>query len=115
MGVVHRAVDLAHGPRDGRAEGARRAASEPDAEMVTRFLLEAEILEQLDHAAIVRHVAHGSLEDGAPYLVMEWIDGPTLEGRLEGRPLRVQDALLLTRRLAEALSVAHAAGVVTAT
>ncbi|MBK7396522.1 MAG: protein kinase [Myxococcales bacterium] len=75
-------------------------------------MLEAEILEQLDHAAIVRHVAHGSLEDGAPYLVMEWIDGPTLEGRLEGRPLRVQDALLLTRRLAEALSIAHAAGVV---
>jgi len=112
MGVVHRAVDLAHGHAMVALKVLGVQRSEPDAEMVTRFLLEAEILEQLDHAAIVRHVAHGSLEDGAPYLVMEWIDGPTLEGRLEGRPLRVQDALLLTRRLAEALSIAHAAGVV---
>lgn len=114
MGVVHRAIDLVRGHAVVALKVLGLQSTESDGEAATRFLLEAEILEQLDHPAIVRHVAHGQLDaaGGRPFLVMEWIDGPTLERRLDGRPLRVQDALLLARRLAEALGVAHGAGVV---
>lgn len=43
-------------------------------------LLEAErrVMARLNHAAIARLLDGGGTEDGRPYLVMEWVDGPTL-------------------------------------
>lgn len=77
-----------------------------------RFAAEAEILERLDHPAIVRHVRHGFTDRGEPYLAMEWLVGETLASRLARGPLAVDDALVLGARLADALDHAHAAGVV---
>jgi eukaryotic-like serine/threonine-protein kinase len=77
-----------------------------------RFAREARVLADLAHPAIVRHVADGKDADGAPYLVMEWLEGEDLAERLERGPLSVEDTVVLARRVAAALGAAHAHGVI---
>src|SRR5688500_15335070 len=47
-----------------------------------RFSREAEALAELHDPGIVRYIQHGVLEDGRPFLVMEWVEGPTLAEQL---------------------------------
>lgn len=54
------------------------------------------------------HIAPGRQS----YLVMEYIDGPTLAERIDAGPLEVSEVALLAADLAEALCTVHAAGVV---
>ena len=77
-----------------------------------RFEREAELLAQLSHPGIVRHIAHGRLDDGRLYLALEWLEGEDLEARLAGRGLTMREALILARRVAEALGAAHSLGIV---
>jgi serine/threonine-protein kinase len=83
-------------------------AADPTA--LARFRREAEILRTMDHPAVVR-VLHVSEEP--PEIVMEYVPGGTLRDLLEreGR-LAPSRAVAISRTLAEALSQAHAAGVI---
>jgi serine/threonine-protein kinase len=56
----------------------------------------------------------GGHEDGAAlrYLVMEYLDGETLHQRLARGPLTLEQALQVTRQIADALDKAHRAGIV---
>ncbi|MGJ8498453.1 protein kinase domain-containing protein, partial [Glaesserella parasuis] len=76
-----------------------------------RFAREALLLSELTHPAIVQYVAHGVAE-GRHYLVMEWLEGTTLEERLGREPLSLTETLELGKRVAAALAQAHRAGVV---
>jgi serine/threonine-protein kinase len=77
-----------------------------------RFLREIEIAAQLTHPHILP--LHDSGEaDGFLYYVMPYIEGETLRGRLQReRQLPIEDALLITREVADGLSHAHSLGVV---
>lgn len=77
-----------------------------------RFLREARILAELVHPGVVRHIAHGTADDGTMYLVMEWLQGEDLAERLLRRPLELQEVIALSRRVCEALELVHARGVV---
>jgi serine/threonine protein kinase/tetratricopeptide (TPR) repeat protein len=77
-----------------------------------RFAREVRLLSALRHPGIVRYVAHGALPDSEPFLVMEWVDGDALGGRVCGDPLSVREALGLARRLCDAVGEAHARGIV---
>ncbi len=77
-----------------------------------RFAREAAVLADLIAPTIVRYVAHGVTPTGAPYLAMEWLDGEPLNVRLGRGKMPVRDAVIVARRIAEALSVAHRRGVV---
>jgi hypothetical protein len=77
-----------------------------------RFEREATILAGLVHPGIVRYVAHGILEGGAPYLVMDWVEGETLDQRLRGPGISVAESVTVARRIASALAFAHARNVV---
>lgn len=80
---------------------------------ITRFALESEILARLRHPSIVEYRHHGLTKEGYPYLAMEWVDGESLEQKLlEGGNLSVEETLRVARTVAEALSVAHAEGVI---
>lgn len=107
MGTVHRARDLS---RD--VDVAVKLLTGPRAEAFERFSREAAVLASLDHPAIVRYVAHGRGGDDMPWLAMEWLDGEPLSRRLEAGPLDVKDAVLLVRRVADAVGTAHARGIV---
>ena len=79
--------------------------------LAARFAREAELLAQLSHPAIVRHVAHGATPDGPAYLAMEWLAGEDLAQRLQRGPLGVDEVVRLLRRAAEGLAAAHARGI----
>jgi serine/threonine-protein kinase len=77
-----------------------------------RFLREIEIAARLQHPHIL--TLHDSGEAlGRLYYVMPYVEGESLRDRLEReRQLPVEEALRLTREVAEALDHAHRAGVV---
>jgi len=71
-----------------------------------RFQREIEAISRLDHAGIVRVLAHGE-EEGVPWLALEWVGGASLEevlDRLRGVPPETLDA----RALSEAVVAASA-------
>jgi len=107
MGTVYRARD---------AETGREVALKVLADTagdVTRFALEAKLLSELDHPNIVRYVAHGIAADHHPFLAMEWLDGQSLDARLQERPsLAASEAVRIGAAIADALAHAHARGVV---
>src|SRR4051794_8440706 len=80
---------------------------------VRRFEREAGVLSRIDHPGVVRYVAHGETGNGKHYLAMEWLAGEDLSDRLgaEGS-LGIADTLTIAKQAAEALAVAHRAGVV---
>ncbi|HWN71608.1 MAG TPA: serine/threonine-protein kinase, partial [Haliangium sp.] len=81
--------------------------------LLERFSREISALERLDHPAIVRYLGSGVMPaTGQRFLVMEWLDGIELGARLRKERLDLDACLRLGERMAEALAVAHAAGIV---
>lgn len=60
------------------------------------------------HPGIVRFVAFHDGLAGKPHLVMEWVDGVSLESRISKAPLPVAEALAITADLAAAIAHSHA-------
>jgi hypothetical protein len=106
MGTVYRARDRVTG-----LPVALKVLRE-DAGQADRFAREAEVLCELRHPGIVRYVAHGTTRAGQPYLAMDWLEGEDLADRLARTGLTVADSVKLVIRASEALSVAHARGIV---
>jgi serine/threonine protein kinase/tetratricopeptide (TPR) repeat protein len=106
MGTVYRARDLSSG-----ADVALKLLSSEEVRDAERFAQEAGILSRLSHPAIVRYVAHGT-SAGQHFLAMEWLDGESLDARIDREPLSVQQAITVLRRTTEALAHAHSLGIV---
>lgn len=82
------------------------------ADFQARFRREARAAARLTHPGLVGVLDQG-VDNGTPYLAMEYVDGSTLRRRLvEEGPLTVEDALRTTEAVLEALSVAHRAQLV---
>jgi serine/threonine-protein kinase len=72
---------------------------------------EGEIAMKLKHPRIVQTYEHGVTTDGAPYVVMEYLDGADMNSLLVGRDRRLEgNRLRLLRQAAEAVAAVHAAG-----
>jgi len=82
-----------------------------NANMEQLFVREARALMQINHDAIVH--CHDLLsEDGRVYLVMELVEGPSLEEVLRDGPIGTEEVRSLMRRIGAGLAAAHALGVV---
>jgi serine/threonine-protein kinase len=109
MGEVYRARDT----KLGREVAIKTlpSARASDKERLARFEREAKLLAALNHARIA--AVYGlDAHEGTQYLAMELVEGETLEKRLKGGALPVEDALRLALQIAEALEAAHGKGVV---
>ncbi|MFN7701921.1 MAG: serine/threonine-protein kinase [Deltaproteobacteria bacterium] len=80
---------------------------------VKRFYREAEIIGSLGHPNIVEIFDLGALDDGAPFQVMELLEGRTLSDRIaiEGG-LAIEDALDVGQQVLSALAASHQRGIV---
>jgi len=78
-----------------------------------RFLREARAAASLNHPNIVAVYDAGVRDDGTPFLVMELVEGASLEAIVsEDGPFAPTDAARAGEQLARALAVAHAAGII---
>jgi tetratricopeptide (TPR) repeat protein len=109
MGRVYRAI---HHPSGATvAVKVLRAEWRDDAERRRLFLDEATAAARLSDPRIVRLLDVGTDERGAPFLVMEHVDGAELEGWIEAWP-GWDNVMRVLLDVLEGLSAAHAAGIV---
>ena len=82
-----------------------------DPERLARFQREAQVLASLNHPNIAQ--IYGLEGTGASRcIVMELVDGETLQERIRRGPIRIEDALAIARQIAEALEAAHEKNVI---
>jgi serine/threonine-protein kinase len=88
-----------------------RASGLQNAHLRGRFEREMRALSRIDHPSIVGILDVGQLEDGAPFLVIQYIDGSSLREVLADGPLERRRAAALLQAIGTGLGAAHAAGV----
>jgi len=76
-------------------------------EVLRRFRVEKQALAALAHPNIAHLVDGGVTTDGRPYLVMEYVDGVTLDDYCDQRHLSVRERVVLLRQVLEAVRFAH--------
>src|SRR5688572_3054272 len=79
---------------------------------VERFLRESRMASALNHPNIVTVLDGGVADDGAPYLVQELLEGEDLHTALSEDRIGTSDVFDIALSLLDALSAAHAAGIV---
>jgi non-specific serine/threonine protein kinase len=110
MGVVY----LARDTKLDRSVAIKSMPAELQASSTAqvRFQREAKLLASLNHPNIA--VIHEIIEqeEGASYLVLEYVPGQTLTQRIAHKPLKLEQALSIGQQVAEAMSAAHDKGVI---
>ena len=110
MAEVYRARDL----HLGRTVAFKilSSAGEADAETKARLLAEIRLTGSLAHENITNYYDYGESE-GRPFLVMEYLTGPSLrEAIRDGRAGDLHAKLLIARQIASALAYVHSKGIV---
>jgi Tol biopolymer transport system component len=109
MGVVFRASDTRLHRDVALKLLPDRFAQEP--ERLSRFQREAQVLASLNHPNIAQIYGLEQVNNST-CIVMELVEGETLEDRLKKGSLSYDDAIDIARQLADALAAAHERGVV---
>jgi eukaryotic-like serine/threonine-protein kinase len=108
IGVVYRAEDL----RLNRAVAIKflNAGAAPE-DSWDRIRREARAASTLNHPGVCTVYDVGE-HNGAPYLVMEFVEGPTLAAIIQQGPLKLDDVLRIGIQIADALAAAHQKGII---
>ncbi|MBI5431270.1 MAG: protein kinase [Planctomycetes bacterium] len=109
LSEVYRAVD----ERLGRTVALKilRANVDIDPEADTRFAREARHTSQLEHPNIARIYEYGS-DGGRSFIVMEYLQGRTLDKIIKERSLGVDEGLRIAVQLTSALALVHRSGLI---
>jgi serine/threonine-protein kinase len=110
MGVVVQAVHLELEQRVAMKFLLPGALEGPEA--VTRFMREARAAVKIKSEHVARVIDVGRLETGAPFIVMEFLDGSDIAAVLRRGTLAVEEAVDYVLQACEAMAEAHAAGIV---
>jgi serine/threonine protein kinase len=109
MGEVYRAHDETLDRDVAIKVLPEEVANNPD--RLARFEREAKVLASLNDANIA--TLHGLEEhDGHRFLVMEFVEGESLAGRVSGGAIPIKEALPVALQITEALDAAHEKGIV---
>jgi serine/threonine-protein kinase len=109
MGEVYRAKDTKLG-RDVALKMLPTSFTN-DPERVARFRREAQVLASLNHPHLAQ-IYGLEQANGTQFLVLELVDGESLDKRIAHGPIPVDEALGIAKEIAEALEAAHERGVI---
>ena len=105
-------VWLAHDPRLDREVALKLLSGEADASTRHEWMNEARAVSRLKHPHVVP-VFEADEHEGQPYLVFEYVEGPTLQELRRKRPsMPAREAVTLLLGVLEALAAAHEEGIV---
>ena len=109
MGVVYKARDT----RLNRSVAIKILPPDrlSDPERKRRFIQEARAASALNHPNIITIHDIGT-ENGVEFIVMEYVEGKTLDQRIPRKGMRLNETLKLAIQMADALAKAHSAGIV---
>jgi serine/threonine protein kinase len=102
------------GTREGRPYAIKMMRTDRrnhDVDAALRFRREAAAIARLDHPGLVKVVEVGESQ-GQPFLVMELVEGESLERRLQRGPLSELELLAVARSVATGLSEVHRHGLI---
>lgn len=109
MGEVYLAEDTQLGRRV--AIKLLPAATTSDEQARKRLVREARAAATLDHPHICSVFEVGEA-DGRSFIVMQYIEGTTLEARIKSKPLELKESLTIATQIADALAEAHSHGII---
>lgn len=111
FGKVFRAVD-----QEGGGAAAVKAIpptiSERSETALGRFRREMKVIRNLEHPNIIALYDWGRTEQGVIYMILEFVDGQTLEEVVRHNPMDQEVARQTARQLAGGVDAAHEAGVI---
>lgn len=81
-------------------------------QVVARFEAERQALAMMDHPGIAKIFDAGTTDKGAPYFVMELVNGAPLTEHCDNHELSIPDRLALFVAVCKAVAHAHARGIV---
>jgi eukaryotic-like serine/threonine-protein kinase len=111
MGTVYRAVHVTLGQRVAIKLISGEHLKSTEARK--RFSVEAKAAAKLRSRHVVQVYDDGETSEGNPYIVLEYLDGETLEQRLErDHDVPLADATRIVSHVGRALARAHAQGIV---
>lgn len=110
LGIVYRAENV-HLQRTVAIK-IMKVSANADPIAAARLLREARAASRSRSDGVVDVLDFGRLPDQRPFIVMELVEAPTLEQRIEAGALPIEQAVTIARNIAVALGAAHDTGVV---
>lgn len=79
--------------------------------VVQKFRQEVEALSRIDHPGIVGIIDAGELENGKPFIIMQYVEGVTLRSAISPEGMNLERAAELLKQIGRALAAAHSRGI----
>lgn len=108
-GEVYRARNLVSGRVVAIKALARQFSANED---YIDLMRREEEMRDIAHDAVVRYTECSRSDDGHVFLVMDYIEGPSLDAESRRRQFEPRELLILGHRVAEGLHAAHARGII---
>ena len=77
------------------------------ADLRARFEREVRIMSSIDDPHVPEVIDFGELDNGAPYLVLERLEGETLQQRLDRASMSIREVFVVARELLSAVAAVH--------
>ena len=79
--------------------------------VVQKFRQEVEALSRIDHPGIVGIIDAGELQNGKPFIIMQYVEGVTLRSVISPEGMNLERAAEILKQIGRALAAAHNRGI----